>query len=63
MDREVTIGAPTGTADNIVVSPHSHAFANLPLTLKDTNTDVRAASKGLNSEARSTATKRSNGKK
>ena len=60
---EVTIGAPTGTADNIVVSPHSHAFANLPLTLKDTNTDVRAASKGLNSEARSTATKRSNGKK
>ena len=28
---------------------HSHAFVNLPLTLKDTNEEVRQAAKELNS--------------
>ena len=43
--------------DNLVQCyDHSHAFVNLPLTLKDTNEEVRQAAKELNSgEERSVA--------
>lgn len=45
------------------VFAHSHAFANLPLTLEDTNTDVRSAAESLNNADRKTATPRENSKK
>jgi hypothetical protein len=35
----------------IELYPHSHAFANLPLTLKDTNEEVRQSAKVLNDGA------------
>lgn len=36
------------SSGNNVVSPHSHIFANLPLTLKDSNEDVRTAAQSNN---------------
>jgi hypothetical protein len=47
----------------VTIFAHSHAFANLPLTLKDTNTDVRAAAEDLNNADRKIATPRNNSKK
>ena len=48
----------------VTIFAHSHAFANLPLTLKDTNTDVRESAEILNSNTdRAAATPRSNTKK
>jgi len=47
-----------------IIADHNHAFANLPLTLKDTNNDVRSAAATLNSDAdRAAASPRSNGVK
>ena len=40
----------TGTEeDSLIMYDHSHVFVNLPLTLKDTNEEVRQAAKELNS--------------
>ena len=40
----------TGTEeDSLIMYDHSHVFVNLPLTLKDTNEEVRQAAKVLNS--------------
>ena len=40
----------TGAAENsLIMYDHSHVFVNLPLTLKDTNEEVRQAAKVLNS--------------
>ena len=42
--------------NSLIMYDHSHAFVNLPLTLKDTNEEVRQAAKELNSgEERSVA--------
>ncbi len=44
-----TITLTTDSNDNLVQCyDHSHAFVNLPLTLKDTNEEVRQAAKELN---------------
>ncbi len=48
------------SSSDCVVDAHSHAFANIPLTLKDTNADVRTAAKSLNSNNRIVATNRCN---
>tara|TARA_R110002050_G_scaffold102487_2_gene211099 strand:- start:1069 stop:3228 length:2160 start_codon:yes stop_codon:yes gene_type:complete len=56
-------GSSAGTWP-VTIFAHSHAFANLPLTLKDTNTDVRESAEVLNSNTdRAAATPRSNTKK
>ena len=44
-----TITIAANDPGNAVVAPHSHAFVNLPLTLKDSNEQVRQAAKELNS--------------
>jgi len=45
-----TITLTSDSNDNKVQCyDHSHAFVNLPLTLKDTNQEVRQAAKELNS--------------
>ena len=44
---DITIGS--NDPGNAIVASHSHAFVNLPLTLKDTNEEVRQAAKELNS--------------
>ena len=51
------------TSDNNVVKEHSHAFANLPLTLKDTNALVRTAAGSLTDADRDVAANRVNEKK
>jgi hypothetical protein len=58
----VGAGSSSGTWP-VTIFAHSHAFANLPLTLKDTNTDVRAAAEDLNDTDRKIATPRNNSKK
>ena len=55
-------GSSAGTWP-VTIFAHSHAFANLPLTLKDTNTNVRSAAESLNNTSRKTATPRENTKK
>eukprot|EP01046_Picozoa_sp_COSAG06_P049115 COSAG06_NODE_7490_length_2487_cov_2.511307_1_plen_95_part_00 len=58
-DGTITIGS-----NDIIIEDHNHAFANLPLTLKDTNNSVREAAAALNGDAaRSTANPRENGAK
>ena len=62
----VTVTLQGDSNDNKVQCyDHSHAFPNLPLTLKDTNTEVRSSSDsaGINSSSRAEATKRINVKK
>jgi hypothetical protein len=51
------------SSSDCVVQQHSHAFANLPLTLKDTNKCVRADACSLNGNNRIVATRRCNSKK
>ena len=57
-------GTITINSSSLIVADHNHAFANLPLTLKDTNNAVREAATSLNGDAgRSAASPRSNGQK
>ena len=57
-------GTITVNSSSQIVADHNHAFANLPLTLKDTNNAVREAATSLNGDAgRSAASPRSNGQK
>jgi hypothetical protein len=57
-------GTITVDTNDIIIENHSHAFANLPLTLKDTNNAVRTAAASLNGAAgRAAAGPRSNGAK
>ena len=44
-DADGSSVAAVATANSVKIYSHSHAFANLPLTLKDTNTQVRNASR------------------
>ena len=61
----ITVDAPSGGVDNAIVQEHSHAFANLPLTLTSNNATTRsnARNSGILNEDRDTLTIRSNGKK
>ena len=58
----VGAGSSAGTWP-VTIFAHSHAFANLPLTLKNNHKDVRTAAKDLNESNRETATPRENIKK
>ena len=57
-------GTITVNSSSQIVADHNHAFANLPLTLKDTNNAVRQAATSLNGDAgRAASSPRSNGAK
>ena len=62
-DSSAVVGV--ATCNSIKIYSHSHAFANLPLTLTDTNTCVRTCSNssGITSTSRVVATKRINTRK
>jgi len=53
------------TSNSVKIYSHSHAFANLPLSLTDTNTGLRTASNssGITSTSRVVATRRDNSRK
>ena len=54
-DREHTItfsSCEDSTENSIICTPHGHNFDNIPLTLKDSNAEVREAAKEANIDHR-----------